>query len=742
MATLEINGRDVEVDDSFLSLTPEQQNATVEEIAASLGSAQPKALQGTPGKMAAPAGVSDNVQFAPGQAPPTSYRPDLMTSTAATVNGIVNSVPFLQGASDQIMARTGQLFGGDYDQIMGDLAKKRDMIAQASPVSRVAGEVAGSIGGFGLLGKSAAGAEALGLTGNLGKQAANSALSSAAYSGLMGLSEGEGGSDLLGNIATGGALGVAAPFLGAGIKAAGRGINNAVIRPIATMANRENEAIARVGRAIEQDRNVGGLMTQADEAVANRAGAEVTNADRFGSATRGLARTAANVSPEAQGSLRGLVDDRFHTQGKRAKSFVTMLMGGATDDLALQDSLRTAAQAANNTAYDAARANPASRAIWNAPIKELMQSPTFRSAVNAAETVGADRAAVGGFKPVRNPFAFDEAGNARLAMKSDAARAAFAKAEEAYATNPTLQNAQKLSDAQINLNKVLEEGDGPVGLPSLDFWDQVKRNLDRMIEDVKPTPVGGGNRTAFADLTAIKRKLVSALDEAIPEYKSARQGAAAFFGADDAVDAGRKAFSMTKEVPELRRAHFRMTPAEKEAASVGYASSLIDAIDASRDRVNVINNLFGSESARLRNELFLGPQRARELEAYVKVEQTLDLLRNAVSGNSTTAQQLISAGVIGGAGAIGFFGSGGDMSSAGGLAFLAAMGRRGLQMAGKKVDDQVMNKVAEMLASGDPKMVERAIQNASISKEHMAALDAIMRGFDVSLRAAPLAIAN
>lgn len=41
MATLEINGRDVEVDDSFLSLTPEQQNATVDEIAAAMG-AQPE----------------------------------------------------------------------------------------------------------------------------------------------------------------------------------------------------------------------------------------------------------------------------------------------------------------------------------------------------------------------------------------------------------------------------------------------------------------------------------------------------------------------------------------------------------------------------------------------------------------------------------------------------------------------------------------------------------------------------
>lgn len=46
MATLNINGRRVKVDDSFLSLSPEQQNATVDEIAQSLGAQQaPEAAQ-------------------------------------------------------------------------------------------------------------------------------------------------------------------------------------------------------------------------------------------------------------------------------------------------------------------------------------------------------------------------------------------------------------------------------------------------------------------------------------------------------------------------------------------------------------------------------------------------------------------------------------------------------------------------------------------------------------------------
>jgi hypothetical protein len=195
---------------------------------------------------------------------------------------------------------------------------------------------------------------------------------------------------------------------------------------------------------------------------------------------------------------------------------------------------------------------------------------------------------------------------------------------------------------------------------------------------------------------------------------------------------------MTKEVPELRRAHFAMNATEREAASVGYASELIDAVDAAKDRVNVINSLFGSPSARARNELFLGAQKAKELEAYVKVEQTLHMLKDAVSGSSTTAQQLIAAGVLGTGTAL----FTGDAGTGLNVATLAYLGRRGAQLLGKKTDEAVMKKVAEMLTSGDPAMVQRAIQNAAMSKAHMDALEALMKGMELSARGAALSAVN
>ena len=48
MPTLNIDGRKVSVDDSFLKLTPEQQNATVDEIASSFKTRTEVADNGRP----------------------------------------------------------------------------------------------------------------------------------------------------------------------------------------------------------------------------------------------------------------------------------------------------------------------------------------------------------------------------------------------------------------------------------------------------------------------------------------------------------------------------------------------------------------------------------------------------------------------------------------------------------------------------------------------------------------------
>lgn len=644
---------------------------------------------------------------------PSRQKPqaDLMSSTAATVNGIVNGIPIIgpmaQNLTDAIGGTIAQVGTGDLGPVLTpDLHKdstaykdyvsgqqaKRAGYAEAAPLASISGNLVGGVGAYGAAAKLPKLAGALGLEGSLGTRVLNSGLSAEAVGTADSIARGEKPTDaLIDNL---GMAGVSAllPVGGAAVRAAGRTARDKFIQPLMTLANRENEVTRRLGGAIRQDTAAGARMTPGAERTAATAGADVLNADRFGSAIRTLARTSANVSPEADNAFRQVTEQRFHTQGGRAVDFIRRLMGGATDDLALQDRLRDAARATNRTAYTAAYSAPNARAVWTPEIRTLFASDDFKEAVKAADRTGANYAAVTGQKAVRNPFVFDESGN---------------------------------------LTGLRQLPGGGNALPNLEFWDIVQRNLRAQAEKAARS----GDNLLAGQIGDMRRQLLSTLDSAVPQFQQARRGAAGFFGAEDAIDAGRAAVRTTKATPEIERAVAAMSPAERDAFSVGFSSEIIDAINATRDRVNVINSIFGSQSARDRIRIALGPQRARELEAYVRMEQALDMLRTATQGNSTTAKQLIAAGLMGGgAGGLGYLASGGDLTSGFSAASIAILGRRGAQMLGKHVDDQVMRRVAEILASPDRAQLQRAIQNASMSQAHMQALEAITRGLATASR--------
>lgn len=708
MATLNINGKRVKVDDSFLSLSPEQQNATVDEIAASLGGDDAASHPAFAAASNASQALGGKVADLPSRQKPPA---DLMNSTAATANGLVNGIPILgplaQNLSDAIGGTVAQVSTGDlgpiltpdkhkdstaYRDYVSDQQAKRAGYARSAPLASLSGNLTTGIGSMILTGGSSAGAEALGVTSklanplaNLGQRVINSGLSTLGIGTADSMVRGEKPTDALMENLTPAGIAAALPIGGAAIRATGRGVRDNFIRPLATAANRENEVTRRLSGAIRQDIASGARMTQGTERVAADAGADVLNADRFGSAIRTLARTASNVSPQADNIFRQATEQRFVTQGNRAVNFVRRLMSGATDDLALQDQLRTAARTTNKAAYDKAYSAPNAKAIWSPKIRQLLASDDFKTALREADKVAANDAAITGRPAIRNPFTFDADGN--------------------------VTGLRQLSG-------------GGNALPNLEYWDIVQRTLRTKADEA----AAGGKRLLASQIRDMRSGLLSELDSAVPQFKQARQGAAGFFGAEDAIDAGRKAVKTTKATPEIERAVAAMTPAEKDAFSVGFSSEIIDAISASRDRVNVINSIFGSQSARDRIRIALGPHRARELEAYVKMEQVLDQLRTATQGNSTTAKQLIQAGLMGGgAGGLGLLASNGDLTTGFSAASIAILGRRGLQMMGKHVDDQVMKRVAEVLSSSDPSQLQRAIQNASLSQAHMDAIEGIMR---------------
>jgi len=700
MATLNIGGKRVTVDDSFLSLPPEQQQQTVDEIASQIGGGQPQ-----PEAVPSPYDSGNAVRLTggPGVATPP-MRNDLMTSATATVGGIVNGIPVLgplaQNATDNIMGIGSQLTGGDYGKTVQGLRDRRAQIAQAAPVADLAGNVVGGIAGWGKLAQMAP--EAVGIAGNLLQRMGNSAATAGTVSALDSAARGGDVSDMVVEGGAGALMGGAIPGIGAGLKAAARPITRPVSDAVRGLLNPKGEAGKAVGSALSRDRAnpVARPLSDADEATARTNGQPLLNVDRGGETTRALMRSAANQNPEARSIVEKLAEDRFRSQELRTTGFFRRAFGGDVSDLARKAQIKAQSQPANRVAYDRAMNSTEARAVWTPEIRQLMQSDSFRTAINAAEKRGTDVAAAQGFKAVRNPFVFGQ-------------------------------------DGSISLRKM---PDGSTALPSLQFWDQVKRELDSKIGIAKRA----GDNTTFADLTALKQALVRNLDAAVPSYQQARGTAAAFFDAEDAVDAGRKAFASPKAIDESLAAINAMTKAEKDDFALGMVSQMMDDVRAVNNRAN-LTRMFDVSARKELMEAALGPAKAKQFEAFIRVEDIMDKVRGSL-GNSTTARQLVELGIVGelrntgGAGGLGgmagFAASGGNLSTAATVAMLTAAGRVGLRAVQGKANAQVLQKVAEMLASGDEREISRAIANAQLSQQHMVALEAIQKGIGVVARGA------
>lgn len=645
----------------------------------------------------------------PPAAPQRTWDQNLMGSMAAGLAGGVNlGLPFVgplaQSATDWIGGGVSALMGGNAEQYVKEQEAKRAQLAKDYPVAFYGTGLAAGLGTTAALAnKLPAVAEMMGMpfAGTkpvpVGTQIVNSALSTEALGMMDGMVRGQSPKDAALETAPWAIAAGAIPGVGATIGAVGKSAKKVFYDPVKTFVAPENVARSTVTNAIRKDQALGNVMSDADVRIADEAGIPLFNADRFGENTRRLARTATNIEPGAADTLKKALSDRFVGQTSRATDFVTKLVAGKVDDVGFQDQLRRLASDVNDKAYEPVYSSAPAQALWNDTLAQFMQSDAFQAAVMGAEKSASNRAAVDGVQAVRNPFVLDASGAFRLR------------------TNP----------------------DGSTALPNLRFWNQVKRNLDGMIDSAKPTATQKGDRNLYADLTVLKQKFVDTLDAAVPGYKEARSGAALFFGTDNAVDAGRIGARTAGKLPEFTKAIGKMNQYEREAAEIGYASELLDQIGKSGDNRNLFtNSLFNSPDGRKRNELFLGAEKAAKLEAYVRVESIVDHLRGAVTGNSSTAQQLLAMGAF----SAGGFALGGGINNP--SAWLAAAAPVALRYMGKKGNEKVLQSIAQLLSSQDPKDLDKLIRNAALSPAYMEQLRALEMAMSVGAKTAVIGAAT
>lgn len=553
--------------------------------------------------------------------------------------------------------KTGRTFDQEYEF----LKNVDEAAARQSPVAATTGTIGGIVGqtlalapeaAATMAGRAAQGAAMGGGLGYASEAIDSKDAQKAAQSGLFG--------------ALGGGIGV--PVMegaGAALSAFGR----PVVNTVRGLVNPTNEAARRVGSGLAADFSVGGNNLTAEQAAAaGRNGQELVVADFGGDVTRSLARSAANTSPEARTALGDVIERRFPTQGDRTGDFIRGF-GSGQSAVTTSDQLAAAARNSNKAAYARAYNDPNAQAIWNQDLADLMQAPAVQDAIRSTMKTGANKAAAQGFKSPKNPFVEDANGNITLRTNED----------------------------------------GSTAIPSIQFWDYVQRNLNDDIGKLQRA----GQKDAASDVISLRSQLNNVLDNTVPSFKDARAGAAKFFGAEDALQAGREFVSSTMDNAEAAKALGKMSKPERALFAEGFVSDLVNKVRNVSDRQPVINKIYNTPNAKQRVLMALGPDKAKELETFLHVETVADRLRNAVSGNSTTARQLAEMGLAGGGGGAmlgagaGFVGGGSSQDiSAGAVA--GALFQRGAS----KIDSRVARKVGELLASNKPEDITKIVNMA------------------------------
>jgi hypothetical protein len=552
---------------------------------------------------------------------------------------------------------------------------------QRHPVLSPALEVGGAVASIPFIPGGAA-TKGLGLAERAARAAATGATQGAIYGagssdgGLLDRAQGAAQ-----GAATGYVGGLAAPLVVRGAQAGLRAARDYGVAPTTKLMRdalaTERGAKARIGNALAADASVSqDRLLPADLATARQHGTPVYNVDLGGVKTRALAQSAGNTSPEGRAVLEKAIGNRFEGQADRTEGALRQIVGGF-GAVPARDALEMAAQKENRGNYAWAY-GAGDRPIWSTKLEQLTSSDAVKDAMRDAVTRGKDRAASEGFGGFNPGVTFDPSG--LLTFKR-----------------------------------------GPAGIPTypnIQYWDYVQRALRGRIGTAKKA----GNDDLVDALTGLRNSLNAELDKQVPEFGNARRGAARFFGADSALEAGQKFGSAGPMHPDLaRKALAKFSPAERQLFAEGWTDSVVQRVKAKGYSQDVIRQVFESPGMKERMQIALGPGRARELEAFLRVENLADEARNTVSGFSTTARQQVELGMAGGIGGglAGYSYGGGDWKTAGVTAAIAGfLLRRG----GARVNQKVAQRVAEMLASKDPAVIKQGVQIVANNDRWMDAL--------------------
>jgi hypothetical protein len=546
----------------------------------------------------------------------------------------------------------------------GDLEAER----RRHPVASTIAELAGALPTAALpMGGAARG---VGLLSKIGRGALGGAEAGAIYG--AGTADGDVGDRAAGAVegaATGAAIGTVLPAATSAIRTVAKPVINAFrarINPAGYAAEKVTERVANQGRTVDQ---VAGRIDRAAQR-----GQNLTVADAGGDSVRDLARTATNVPGPARNRITAKVNIAQMSQGERLKTAIGDLFSDPNAYQATKESIIADRASAAKPYYDAAYRQPVP---YTRQLEEALNTPAGKAGLAAARQNSLNR---------REPWAqwfasIDDAGNI------------------------------------IDKRRV----------PDTRALDEVKRVLDRMVEDAKAPADGSPFAKARATpksiaIQTVRDDLVKFLDRENPAYAKARSVALDNIQADDALEFGRNALTTDARVVAKRMAG--LTPAQRQLAQIGAAEALRAKIDKAGYTNNAVLRIFNSrDQLNGLKALFGGTENFNRFRSMIFNEARRTKTRAAVTGNSTTARQIADMNEAGQASEV--VSAGKHIAHGNFVGGALAAVTAGLRRLGG-LTPKVADEIGKMLMTGDPVKVRRiisqikSIESAKITAEQRA----------------------
>jgi hypothetical protein len=588
MATIEIDGRRVAVNDAFLKLSPEEQNATVDEIAASFKSSKPApdkyqqaAIEEDKAVGGADAGYTRRLTHGATLGADSTIMAGLSTPLEMIKRGTINpaeAYSYAKAREDLIMdksrANTGLL--GTGAEVLGGAVTGAGLAKGGLTAARFLAPEAG------LLGRSAA-----------------SAVDAGALGGFSGAMEGNGLGERFNNAVKGLAAGTALGGLTPGALKLAGGALSPLVSNIRARVNPQGYAESQVARAIHESGTTPNQLSLDAVQAANEGQGAYTLADAMGNAGQRMLSTVARAPGEGRTAVVQALDARQGDQGRR--------LSGAFREAfeAPQTAEQARAGMVENANFEAGH-NYAPVKRETAPID--VSAPV--AIANRSISPAADRLAV-----AQGAVPTDIAARAGIEHSESALRDPIGNAlkeARSYLAAPNLTSS--------NVNKAF----------------RAKTNIDMMISKAADNKQGA----LVGELVPIRDALDEALAKTSSNYSAARDAYKVAQRRIEALDLGKLLGSKPVRPEDAIRQFNALPDAEAQGAfRRGYVDPQISQIQNAAFGTNKARP-FTSDAVKQEFNAFAAQGRSDQLQRQIGREQTMFETRNHALGGSKTADNL------------------------------------------------------------------------------------------------------